>query len=546
MLRMRSPRASSLAASLLALTLLASCAERISTEPSAPGTLAGPGASVVAPPGYIRIGVVPEAEEVRMGGTGSYRVLDATGRVLLAGSASEATVKTVSEAVRAVFWRLQVQCNRSEPYVRDWELRVQAAGYEPYTEYVPGARCFRMRVGRFPTRAAAVAEQPELFRLGLSPGRTGGFPVLSVAFDGVTAYQVTIGGAVATSLSPVRIVPQDGLLTIGTRRYRGVGEVRLNAIGSLAAINELHMEDYLLGVVPRELGPIAFPEIEALKAQAIAARTYAYANMGKRRANGYDLLTTTSDQVYGGYNDEHPLSSQAVTETAGLVAKHDGRLISALYSSTSGGFTANSEDVYASAVPYLRGVPDAERGKALDHVPSLEVFRSHRNPTALRNAAEGDFESDWSKLHRWYVDWTPQEIRTVLSEYFRTDLGVVLEINVAERSSSGRVKTMEFVTDNGTSAARRDTVRKDAIRSALKFYNAAGSQTSLYSTLVYVEPVIDPRTRELKGFEAWGGGWGHGVGLSQTGAVGMAAKGYTFEEILKHYYRGIEVAPFQP
>lgn len=538
MLRARSLRASSLAALFIALSALAACAERLSTEPAAPQSPGAPGAAVVAPPGYLRIGVVAEAEEVRIGGTGSYQVVsEGTGAVLLTGSASQATVKTISEAVRVVFWRLQVQCNRSEPYVRDWVLRVRAAGYEPYTEYVAFANCWRMRVGRFPTRAAALAAQPELWRLGLSPATSGGFPVQSVAFDGVTRYQVTIGSEVATSLYPVRIIPGDGLLTIGSRRYRGAGEVRLNSIGSLAGINELHMEDYLLGVVPRELGPIAFPEIEALKAQAVAARTYAYANMGKRRANGYDLLATTSDQVYGGVDDEHPLSSQAVQATAGLVAKYNGVLISTLYSSTSGGFTANSEDVYANAVPYLRGVPDAERGKALDNVPSLEVFRNHANPTALRNAAEGDYESDWSRYHRWYVDWTAAEIRTVLSDYFGTDVGVVLEINVPERSSSGRALLMEFVAANGTF-----TVRKDAIRSALKFYNGSGNQTSLFSTLVYVEPVIDPRTKALVGFEAWGGGWGHGVGMSQTGAVGMAEKGYTFEEILKHYYRGISVA----
>src|SRR5688572_9017763 len=159
MLRTHSLRASSLAAPLIALSVLAACAERISTEPAAHQALGALSAAVVAPPGHIRIGVVAEAEEVKIGGTGSYTVQDEAGKVLLAGSASEASVKTISEAVQVKFWRLQVQCSGSEPYVKDWVIRLAAAGYEPYTEYVPAARCWRMRVGRFATQAAALAEQ---------------------------------------------------------------------------------------------------------------------------------------------------------------------------------------------------------------------------------------------------------------------------------------------------------------------------------------------------------------------------------------------------
>jgi stage II sporulation protein D len=321
MLRSRSLRASSLAAPLVALSLLAACAERISTEPSAPQSLGAPSAAVVAPPGHIRIGVVQEAEEVKMGGTGGYTVRDEAGALLLTGAASEASIKTISEAVQVKFWRVQVQCSGNEPYVKDWVLRVAATGlYEPYTEYVAGAKCWRMRVGRFPSSAAALAAQPELHRLGLAPAPSGGAASQVTIFEGVTKYQATIGSAVATSLTPVRVVPEEGsFLTIRGLKYRGVGEVRLNSLGSLAAINELPMEEYLLAVVPRELGPIAFPELEALKAQAVAARTYAYANMGKRKNDGYDLTNTTSDQVYGHVGNEHPLSSQAVTETEGLV-----------------------------------------------------------------------------------------------------------------------------------------------------------------------------------------------------------------------------------
>ncbi|NUO65056.1 MAG: SpoIID/LytB domain-containing protein [Gemmatimonadaceae bacterium] len=527
-------------ASILALSLAAACARDTITAPAAPSTTSGISAAVsaAAPAGYIRIGVIQAASQTSIGGTGTYDVTDAaTGAVLLSGSASEAKVTLVSVSVKIIYWRVQVQCSGNLPYVNDWTVRVAAAGYDPYTEYVAAAKCWRMRVGRFPTRTDALGAQPELYRLGLAPAASGGAASQVTEFVGVTKYQATSGSAVAQTTNPIRVVPTSGDLTIDGDPYRGVGEVRLNSAGTLTAVNELPIEDYLLGVVPRELGPIAFPYLEALKAQAVAARTYAYANLGKRRNDGYDLTATTSDQVYGGKGAEYPLSSQAVTETAGVVATYQGKLIEALYSSTTGGFTANSEDVYNSApVPYLRGVPDAQRGQAFEHVPSLDVFRNHSNPISLRNASEGDFEADWSKYHRWYVDWSKAEMAAVVANYFKVDPGEVLEVNVVDRSGSGRALTLQFVTTNGTFAET-----KDRIRSALKFYNSSNALTSLYSTLFYIQPVVDRKTKTVTGWEAWGGGWGHGVGLSQTGAVGMAEKGASYDEILHHYYQGIEL-----
>jgi SpoIID/LytB domain protein len=332
--------------------------------------------------------------------------------------------------------------------------------------------------------------------------------------------------------------------------YHGTAEVGFNAARTrLVGVNELPIEQYLYGVVPRELGPIAFPLVEALKAQAVAARTFARRRMqfcgASRCGHGYHVIPTTSDQVYGGFTAEHPLSTAAVQETRGTVGTYAGGLIEGLYSSTSGGWTANSEDVFLNALAYLRGVPDHERGEALGHVPTLDVFRRHANPTNLRNHANGDLETDWSIYHRWYVDWTAEEMRQVVgrvqlpSGVSFIDPGQVYAINVVSRSSSGRVFELQIVTElRGTLVAR-----KDAVRTALRYvtYTPGGAMVlnSLRSTLVYVQPVTDPRTKAIVGWEAWGGGWGHGVGMSQTGAVGMAEKGQTHEEILGHYYRGV-------
>src|SRR5690606_22343102 len=197
---------------------------------------------------------------------------------------------------------------------------------------------------------------------------------------------------------------------IGGSRYRGLAEVGYNSGGTLAGINELPIEQYLYGVVPHELPPDPYGELEAQKAQAVAARTYALSGLGKRSADGYDLLPTTADQVYGGFDAEHPISTQAVDGTAGVVATFAGAFAQTLYHSTSGGFTANNEDVYNSApVSYLRGKPDAERGRSLEHAPSHAAFKRAANPTNLRAAAHGDFEADWTRYHRWVVEWSMQE-----------------------------------------------------------------------------------------------------------------------------------------
>ena len=112
----------------------------------------------------------------------------------------------------------------------------------------------------------------------------------------------------------------------------------------------------------------------------------------------------------------------------------------------------------------------------------------------------------------------------------------MLAINVLGRGLSGRVQQIEYVTEAGTF-----TDAKDHIRTSLKFVNSDGTFSSLLSTLFYVDPVVDGKTGEVTGFVAYGGGWGHGVGLAQTGAVGMAEKGATYDEILKHYYPGIDL-----
>jgi stage II sporulation protein D len=485
----------------------------------------------------IRIGVIPEAEKMTLGSDGDYVITDKeTGEVLFEGSNSSVDITLDSSAEIKTNYRLQVAATSNNTYIDDWVNRAEAEGYATYVE--PIGTLYRLFIGEFAADASfsvRTAFKNEMIRLGFAANDA--FWKLITIVEGKSQLKITSNSVENFTTNSVVITSSNDLIKINGAKYRGIGEVGFNSKGTLAGINELPIEDYLYGVVPRELPPVPYGEVEAQKSQAVAARTYALSNLGKRSADGYDLLPTTSDQVYGGFAAEHPVSNQAVDETRGIVATYDGKLITAVFNSTSGGYSANNEDVWNSeAVPYLRGVPDAERGKALEHVPSLEVFKNHSNSKSLRAAAEGDYESDWSKYHRWNFEWTSEEISNVLSTYFKTEVGKVHEINVLQRSNSGRVLEIEFVTDAGNFYEK-----KDQVRWALKYINASGGQIVLLSTLFFIEPVVNSNTKEVTGFKAYGGGWGHGVGLSQTGAMGMAVKGYTFDEILKHYYQGIEL-----
>jgi stage II sporulation protein D len=510
------------------------------------------GEAIDAPAGFagmIRIGVIAAINgptpttSVTVGSPTSFRVINKTTGATIATGANEnlTAVLIPGGTARTRLW-WQVVCTGSIATRDNWTSRVTAAGFEWYTEFVAAANCWRLRIGSLPTTASPDERGNFVARFthaGLNfPGTTPGGPFTVTRSDGVAQIDVRRG---TTSLAhvPGNIVlsSPDGIVRIGTRLYRGVAEVHIaSGGGALAGINELPLEQYLWGVVPRELGPSAFPELEALKAQSVAARTYAIANFNKRVSDGYNLLPTTADQVYGGFQDEHLLSNQAVNETEGVIATADGiRPIEALYFSTSGGFTANNEDVFNSAaVGYLRGIPDHQRGNSLEN--HEDGVQNNANARQLRATKSGDFEADWSRFHRWTFEWSNAEIRDVISSWVGQDVGAVLAINVLERSGSGRVKTIEYVTETGSYF---DT--KDRIRSSLRFIDGSGAKVNLPSTLVYVEPVYDKQTKALAGFVAWGGGFGHGVGMSQTGAVGMAEKKATFIEILKHYYRGIEL-----
>lgn len=485
----------------------------------------------------IRIGVVPTAETLELGAEGVFDVVNKeTEEVLFEGIEGTVQVELGGAAAVKTNYRLQVASTTSESYKADWLARAEAAGYPTYVEEFGDFD--RLLIGEFPADAGFTersAFKNEIVAAGLG-GSDAYWRVITIG-EGQESLDVTAGGETKTVLDAVQVVAASELVLINGKPYRGIAEAGFNNTGTLAGINELMMEEYLYGVVPHELPPNPYGELEAQKSQAIAARTYAMSNMGKRSSDGYDLLPTTSDQVYGGYAAEHPISTKAIDGTKGIVATYDGKLITAVYHSTSGGATANNEDVWNSgATDYLRGTHVAQKGNSLKYVPALDVYKNSDEGESLRKVKKGDFEADWSRYYRWNFEWTADEMSEILSLYYNTEVGEVYEINVLERSNSGRVAEIEFVTENGTFYEY-----KDRIRWALQYINGNGDPAVLLSTLFIIEPVIDNETSEVVGFKTSGGGWGHGVGMSQVGAVGMAEAGYTYDVILKHFYKGIEL-----
>ena len=517
---------------LFLLAALAACSEELPTRPDA-----------VAPPqraqrnvleaynGRIRIGVVPAASSVKFGATVGYDVREkGTSAYLVSGLAGEQVTVTwnPSVAVATNNRRLQVVCTTS---TADRDQRVLAgvdAGFPSAWEYVSTASCWRVYIGERPLPIDTTAER--IYKQGVIDA---GLATSAALWKTVNAtvyeprYVTTKStGTAASSRNPPRVsVATTARVLVAGAQYRGAAEVMRNGRGSLAGINELPMEEYLYGVLPRELSPVTYPEAEAQKAQAVAARTYAHANLGKRWSEGFDLGATVSDQVYGGAAAEHSVSTAAVNATAGIVATYNGAMINALFYATSGGRTSSSEDVFSAAEPYLRSVWDAPPGQEL---PSTSALLTDLRYPAW-TGAYGGFHS----YHRWSYSWTMAQMSCVIGDFANKPVGNVTAINVLGRAASGRVTQIEYVTDAGTF-----TDSRGAIRSSLAYINSSGKPTLLPSNLFVVERLTDA-SGNLTGYAVYGGGNGHGAGLAQTGAVGMARAGHTYPQILQKYYTGI-------
>ncbi len=300
------------------------------------------------------------------------------------------------------------------------------------------------------------------------------------------------------------------------KRWRGALGVFENSRGRLTLVARLPLECYLRGVVPGEIGALGEDRIEAGKAQAISARSYTLFYMGRRAAEGFDLFATVEDQLYSPIEDERPLASRCVDETRGQVALWEGQPVRANYSSTCGGISAEAWEAWPTGpLPYLASRRDRRGGE------------------------------DWcsgSTHYRWRETWSADEFLGNLARFGRLHgvplppggLGTLVDVRVASRSRSGRVWRLEVTTTAG-----RVVVPAHVLRLVLRRGGQPGP--ILRSTLFKVAVRRDPATRAARAVVASGAGSGHGVGLCQTGALGMARGGVAARDILLHYYPGSQV-----
>ena len=323
--------------------------------------------------------------------------------------------------------------------------------------------------------------------------------------------------------------------------YRGEFEFKRLTGSDMTIVNELPLEEYLYGVLPYEIGSGA--PMEALKAQAVAARTYTINNRFKYKSLGFNLCNTTASQVYKGMSGETQNTNKAVDDTKGGMVYYNGSLAQVYYFSSSGGMTEDVKNVWGSNIPYLKSVEDK-------------------------------YESGKSWNYNWELSYTQNDIKNFLSKK-NIDIGEIIDIKITNRSQAGRATEMIVYGTKGSYSFKNEGCRTAFNLSSQNFVINTDTKEVLSiktATNVYENTFINGRTmisaggiksliplsgslkilsandnkkdvsvNAVKVFNFIGKGWGHAVGMSQDGAMGMAKAGFNYEDILKHYFQGTEI-----
>ena len=363
----------------------------------------------------------------------------------------------------------------------------------------------------------------------------------------------------------------DDTFTINGKQYRGCLRFAVNGT-VMTAVNVVDLEEYLYGVIPAEM-PASYGE-EALKAQTLAARTYAMTKLNAHKSSGYELCDTINCQVYKGYSGENSKTNAIVDETEGEIICYNGTPIEAVFSASTGGYTENSENVWNSVVPYLRAVPEVgEYGNntwtktlTLSQLDSLlsakgENIGSAQDIVITKISTGGRVQEMKIVGTSGSVTLTKENIRTYFSGACGSLPSKMFTINgkggdpsYGSRSVQ-RQATKSSRTGSLTSSAAANgiTAKTEGTLSAMNGKNLkldglsvsentnSNQNTPVISTEDYQIYDVNISTVENGTFVFEGSGNGHGVGLSQNGAQGMAQQGYSYEEIIKHYYTGVTI-----
>ncbi|MBE5812383.1 MAG: SpoIID/LytB domain-containing protein [Clostridiales bacterium] len=349
---------------------------------------------------------------------------------------------------------------------------------------------------------------------------------------------------VGSSGVKVILVDDDEFISYNGKEYRGYLKIYRLSGSDITVVNVVDFEEYLYGVVPREMS--GSNPLEALKAQAVAARSYAYKSLGKYSKWNFDVTNTTSDQAYGGVASEHSNATKAVDKTRGEFVTYDGKIVSTPFFSTSSGYTESSENVWSSKVPYLVGVEDK-------------------------------YQSKDSEYLNWTVEYSKEDIEEIL-EKKGIDIGELERVVINERTDNGAVLELEFIGEDDSYIVTKEKART-TLSLKSQFYDIS-TGSSMYtitedgkvqactenklkamsSTSKRVKSISSStkniyfqgeegkikfdRTASASDYAITGSGWGHSVGMSQRGAVGMAEEGFDYEEILEWYYTGVKIQEF--
>jgi len=323
----------------------------------------------------------------------------------------------------------------------------------------------------------------------------------------------------------VRATTPGSFVTYEGKRYRGELVITVNQ-GALLVVNRLGVESYLRGVVPLEIGERKAGEEAAVEAQAVAARSYTYIHMSEAGDRGFDMYGSIQDQAYGGVDAEKPMSDAAVASTRDMVIKYAGRIISTPYHSTCGGRTAATSEVWwrQSDQPYLRPVSDQIPGTS-------------------------SYYCDPSPRFKWTATFDQAQLRASLEKYLgtvtaaseppvnppastpRMSLGRITGLRIEGRTASDRVSAVSIQTERGNYVVRGNDVR---------FVLRPPSGGLLSSTYFTAETTSDG-AGSIASLVIRGGGYGHGIGMCQWGAIGRARAGQDYRTILTTYYPGTTV-----
>lgn len=381
--------------------------------------------------------------------------------------------------------------------------------------------------------AGAAGTEPRL-RIGLAVGSTrftlGGNGELRVsAPDGSLLARLPAGASADVTPRPDRLAlegprgvradapvmvvsAEGGTVRLNGREYRGHAVLRRDPRG-VTAVNVVDVEEYLLGVVGAELGTKDERDYEALRAQAIVARTYTMKNLGRRNTDGFDLFAGVADQVYGGVAAEFETVRRAVRSTRGEVVTYQGALIDAFFFSTCGGRTADGTEVFRSASrPYLRSIEDAPRG--------------------------GPAWCSASPRFRWQERWSGDVVARTLRQTLpkaaalhEDEVEPVRDVKVEATNASGRVAELVF-------RLRDREVRIDGVQ-ARQVLRPAGAEP-LRSAAFRL--ATEHQGGRVSALVIDGQGYGHGVGFCQWGAIGRGRAGVPAAQIVTAYFPGTTIA----